>query len=646
MYLNDHETAVDLLYYEAAAKTIVRLIRSTPSVPVTIGVHGDWGAGKSSVLKMASAALEQDKKALCLWFNGWAFEGFEDAKAVVIETIVEELRRARPASTKVAEAARKVLKRVDWLKVARKAGGFAFTAATGMPSFDQIHSLAEGARALLGKAQDHLSAEELKGFAEQAREYLKEAEKDGDHLPRHMHKFREEFDELIAAADIEQLVVIVDDLDRCLPETAIATLEAIRLFLFVPRTAFVVGADELMIEYAVRRHFPDLPSGAGPVPYARNYLEKLIQVPFRIPALGLAETRIYVSLLLAEGALGAGNALFSKLLDAAREELKRPWLSRGWDATVVARIMGSQVPKAVAEAISISTQISTILTEGTRGNPRQIKRFLNSMMLRHAVAGERGFAEDIALPVLAKLMLAESFAPTLYGQLARSAVSGDGTVPALAQFETALRPSAGPVRSMGASKAKTPTDDRITDPDAEEWSKSEWAKTWAVIAPPLGGVDLRPYVFATRDKRSYLGGLAPAASHLEGVVDRLMGPRIAVLGNIAEVTKLTGVDAEQVFDALTSAIQMTEDLARAPKGLDGLLMLVEQHAILQRRLREFLAGLPVAKLGAWVSRFGTVFTDQEIAAEFRTLVQSWAAQTDNANLKKAATALLKLGGVN
>jgi len=81
MYLNDHETAVDLLYCEAAAKTIVRLIRSTPNTPVTIGVHGEWGAGKSSLLKMASTALATDDKALCLWFNGWAFEGFEDAPA-------------------------------------------------------------------------------------------------------------------------------------------------------------------------------------------------------------------------------------------------------------------------------------------------------------------------------------------------------------------------------------------------------------------------------------------------------------------------------------------------------------------------------------------------------------------------------------
>lgn len=643
MYLNDHETAVDLLYYEAAAKTIVRLIRSTPSTPVTIGVHGDWGAGKSSVLRMASTALEADEKALCLWFNGWAFEGFEDAKTIVIETIVEELRRARPTSKKVAEAARKVLKRVDWLKFARKAGGFAFTAATGIPSFDQFHSLSEGVRALLGKAQEHLTAGELKSFAEQAGEYLKEAEKEGDHLPRHMHKFREEFEELIAAADIEQLVVIVDDLDRCLPETAIATLEAIRLFLFVPRTAFVIGADELMIEYAVREHFPDLPPTSGPVPYARNYLEKLIQVPFRIPALGLAETRIYVSLLLAEAALGAGDARFGKLLDGAREELKRPWLSRGLDATAVARILESQVPADVAEAISISTQISTTLTEGTRGNPRQIKRFLNSMSLRHAIADERGFGDDIAMPVLAKLMLAESFSPTLYGQLARSAVAAsDGKVQALARLETAVRTPALPGRSGDKAKAGETAEEGIADPDTEEWSKSEWARTWAAIDPPLGGVDLRPYVFATRDKRSYLGGLAAAASHLEGLVDRLMGPRIAARALGAEVTKLSGVESEQVFEALASAIQTTEDLAREPKGMHGLILLVEHHAGLQRRLSEFLAGLPAAKLGAWaVSNFGTIFSDEAVAADFRALMQSWATQDTNVKLKKTAGAMLK-----
>ncbi len=58
MFLNDQETATDLLHYEAIARTVVRFINETPRAPVTIGVHGDWGAGKSSVLKMTEAAFQ------------------------------------------------------------------------------------------------------------------------------------------------------------------------------------------------------------------------------------------------------------------------------------------------------------------------------------------------------------------------------------------------------------------------------------------------------------------------------------------------------------------------------------------------------------------------------------------------------------
>ncbi|HGP5703694.1 TPA: P-loop NTPase fold protein, partial [Vibrio cholerae O1] len=127
-------------------------------------------------------------------------------------------------------------------------------------------------------------------------------------VPEEVEAFRKAFDQLLKDAGIKQLIVLIDDLDRCLPDTAIETLEAIRLFVFTARTAFVVAADEAMIEYAVRKHFPDLPDSTGPRDYARNYLEKLIQVPFRIPALGETETRIYVTLLLAGAEIGENDA--------------------------------------------------------------------------------------------------------------------------------------------------------------------------------------------------------------------------------------------------------------------------------------------------------------------------------------------------
>lgn len=647
MFLNDQETATDLLYYEAIAKTVVRLIRETPDAPVTIGVHGDWGAGKSSVLKMLESAFAKDERVLCLWFNGWTFEGFEDAKTVVIETIVDELRRARPTSTKVAEAARKVLKRVDWLKLARKAGGFAFTAVTGVPTLDQIKGVFDMANAIVSKPQEHLSLEDLKGVAEKAREFLKEAPVEADHLPEHIHAFREEFKELLDAAEIDQLVVIVDDLDRCLPKTAISTLEAIRLFLFVERTAFVIGADELMIEYAVREHFPDLPPSSGPVSYARNYLEKLIQVPFRIPALGLAETRVYVTLLLAENALGTKDERFQRLLETARNDMRRPWMSRGLDRKAVEAAVGSPMPSEVEQALVISAHVTKILSDGTRGNPRQIKRFLNSMMLRHAIAEERGFGADVQRPILAKIMLAERFYPDFYEQIARLAANtADGKPEAITLFEQSIRTPQKAVeeaKPTGKGERKqSEAKSTVLPVEVEEWAKNEWAKAWAAMDPPLSGVDLRPYVFVTRDKRSSLGGLV-AASHLEGLVEKLMGPSMMVQAIAGEIAKLAGPEPEEVFEAVRSRILQHDNFGSKPKGVDGMMKLVETHPALQRKLLEFVRELPAAKVGAWAaSSWGKCFSDTGIASEFSSVLQAWAEQNDNKVLQAAAQGIVQL----
>lgn len=104
MILTDNETKVDLLNNEVIAATIIELLREKPDHPVTIGVHGDWGAGKSSVLEMIEAGFAGQTDVLCLKFNGWRFQGFEDAKIALIEGIVTGLIEKRPALKK-AEAA-------------------------------------------------------------------------------------------------------------------------------------------------------------------------------------------------------------------------------------------------------------------------------------------------------------------------------------------------------------------------------------------------------------------------------------------------------------------------------------------------------------------------------------------------------------
>ncbi|WP_208950378.1 Qat anti-phage system ATPase QatA [Rahnella sp. ChDrAdgB13] len=643
MFLNDQETATDLLYYEAIAKTVVKLIDQTSDAPITIGVHGDWGAGKSSVLKMLEASYTDDDKTLCLWFNGWTFEGFEDAKIVIIETLIEELIQARPGCTKVADAAKKVLRRVDWLKIARKAGGLAFTTFTGIPTVDQLKGIYDFATSLLSSPQDHISADDIRGFASKASAFIKEADGDIESLPKHIHAFRQEFKELLSAAKVDKLVVIVDDLDRCLPKTAIATLEAIRLFLFVENTAFVIGADEAMIEYAVREHFPDLPQSTGPLTYARNYLEKLIQVPFRIPALGSAETRIYTTLLLTENALGTQHKHFVSLLDKAREEMKRPWDSRGLDWEAVNAVMDGNIPSDVEQALQISAHVTPLLSKGTRGNPRQIKRFLNSMMLRQAIADERGFGEEIKRPILAKVMLAERFYPTFYEQVVRQTSNHkEGKPDVLAEFEAHVR-EAGAV--MPQTEPPTEKNNENKDVVLAEWLKNEWAVGWARIDPQLAGVDLRPYVFVTRDKQSsFVDSLI--SSHLTALIDKLMGPKLAVSAVKDDLEKLSAPEVDEVFETLVERILQQDSFIKKPDGIDGLQFVVQILPQTQRKLLEFIRRIQIPKTGgAWLPGFMQCFVDPSFERDFRAIMSDWVEQQENKALSRVTKGILDMARI-
>ena len=100
---------------------------------------------------MVEEAFEDNERVLCVRFNGWLFQGFEDAKAVLIETIVDELLRKRSKRDKVADQAKKVLRRVDWMKVARKASSYGISLATGIPHPETVKDLSAAVRAVVAK---------------------------------------------------------------------------------------------------------------------------------------------------------------------------------------------------------------------------------------------------------------------------------------------------------------------------------------------------------------------------------------------------------------------------------------------------------------------------------------------------------------
>ena len=222
MILPDNETRVDLLNNEAIATTIIRLLRDRPDQPVTVGVHGDWGAGKSSVLEMIEAGFEGEEKVLCLKFNSWRFQGFEDAKIALIEGIVTGLIEEHPDLTKAGEAVKDVFRRIDWLKVAKKAGGLAFTAVSGVPTPDQVQSIVGTLEEFLADPTKLATKGNIQAAIDSVQSLLKPKEENGStNIPEEINAFRKAFDALLVKAGIEQLVVLIDDLDRCLPDTAL-----------------------------------------------------------------------------------------------------------------------------------------------------------------------------------------------------------------------------------------------------------------------------------------------------------------------------------------------------------------------------------------------------------------------------------------
>ncbi|MGZ8631342.1 MAG: KAP family P-loop NTPase fold protein [Actinomycetota bacterium] len=95
--------------------------------------------------------------------------------------------------------------------------------------------------------------------------------------PTSMTGFRDEFGSLLETLpDLHRVVVLVDDLDRCLPEAVTATLEAIKLFLSVPRMVFVLAADQDMVRDAIAVSINSANRGDR---FAARYLDKIIQLP-------------------------------------------------------------------------------------------------------------------------------------------------------------------------------------------------------------------------------------------------------------------------------------------------------------------------------------------------------------------------------
>jgi molybdopterin-guanine dinucleotide biosynthesis protein len=523
---SDEPDNVDLLAFSAVASTVIEAVLDETLDPVAVGVSGAWGSGKTTVLKLVESGLRErnlgpDKQILIVSTDPWRYDPGTGAK----ETLIGEVLAAITAklhefntdtgSRATLELARKLTKRVQWskaIKLTAQAG-----LAMQLPKLDDLLDL------------------------------VAEPAGDGAGAPRGLDQFRGEFSALMESKGllgVERVVVLVDDLDRCLPPTVVDTLEAIRLFLAVPKMAFVIAADEDRVADAIRDRFPastQVPDPADeflPEEPASLYLHKIVQTTVPIPALSRFDTQAYLILL--------------QLLHVTEREELRAYTRHCDEQRRLGGVLDDLATvvdgRSVTEEMAFAARLTPILYEKLRGNPRRIKRFLNDLRVRQAVAGHRGIILDE--DVVAKLMVLEKLIKDGFGRVLDWLAKGELREQIRALEKAAGRTTGGEaVTTSDTAVAPAAEDRKATKAAAGATAETEFNDDllrWAKLPPGLAGDDLAPYLYLAA---SFTGTLlldTGLPSRLRDLAANLLSPSRAEQKSVSDAD----LDALGVADAI------------------------------------------------------------------------------------------------
>ena len=558
----DSESDQDFLNFTEVADQIVALTQNAGMLPISIGVFGTWGTGKSTVLRLVEKRLPDGKHAV-VKFDAWLYQGFDDARAALMEVVSGRLLELSKDDKTLLQKANDLAGRVNYFRALGLAADFGVSMAFGIPpgfisrGIGALNSLASGE----GGEED---VDELKKGAKEARQrlggLLKPAEQKTP--PKEIEAFRKEFGELLEGLDTT-LILFIDNLDRCLPDVAIGTLEAVRLFLFMPRTAFVIAADEDMIRHSVAKHFND-PQAS----HVRDYLDKVIQVPMRVPQVSAEDLRAYmyslhVSLLAPESV----PVVQERLLIA----LQGCWSGKTFTKEEIAEI----VPNAdrLIDRLAIADRLAPILASAPQiqGNPRIVKRLLNAIGLRQQIAKNRGMNVDLA--TLAKLAVFERCTNDEATRVLYRLVMEDE------KPEAHLLP---------------PSDSKKKPDLPDVWQKFEpFVREWQRMEPLFDGtIDLKPAVFLSREVMAPAltrRGLSPAAQEAVVTLTKVTSVNSPAAQRL--ITSLSPADRTAVMSQLVENMRQV-DWSKTVEGVHGAVLLAKVAPTAAVELKAFVSGLP------------------------------------------------------
>lgn len=465
----DTETAEDLLGYRFHAKLLKDIVLDDNMLPTSIGIFGNWGYGKSSLMLLMQKEVDneivkqkaagKELRVLQVRFNGWQYENYESTKYSLIQVLLDSVESYLSANKDFFEKMDGLLRRINLLKV----GVLLFKKY----AWSQIPS----------KIKEQLpSNEELKACIDVDNIDKFRAEFENDRTSLFVTSFRKLFESIIKDAKFKSVIVYIDDLDRCSGERMIDCIEAIKLFLNVDHTAFVLGADERMVELAIKEHYPVQDRNKSVIysPFS-DYLEKLIQIPYRLPKLSFGEQATYIMFLLLKSKYpNFFDEVLAKYYEFKDKEPFKIYTYKQFKQD----LNGRSIPD-VEQLLEIVPMMNRFLN----GTPRQLKRFLNTFDLRLRMVKVASMREINEI-ILAKLMLLEynfkyqKLFESLYGMQQ----TNQGTIKDIDKVESNARQNKN-----------------LDDKRWEEWADDKLVWEWLKVEPSLMGVNLAPYFWIARD---------------------------------------------------------------------------------------------------------------------------------------------------
>lgn len=624
---NDIETTTDYLHFSVVSKTVADLIIESGDSPISIGVSGSWGTGKSSMVKMIGKDLNDqsgDNKYIFLEFNAWLYQGYEDAKSALLQSVTmkltEEIKKQGIDETdELGKKFKKFLKRINWFQVSKLTLPLLAGFIPGAAPVGIIANFANAIKSSWNNRNDKSENSEkinaaIEGLTPELENLLNDNEEVAEPSTKQIEEIRKEFEEILEQLKVK-LVVLVDDLDRCLPETAISTLEAMRLLLFVNRTAFIIAADEQMIRNGVRAHFNGVELSDGLV---TSYFDKLIQVPIKIPHLGVAEVKVYIVLLFMELEVRR-NRVKQVTFSDAQNKLSN-LLSKAWeDDVTVEKIEGvfdDVTEKIMKEYVAIADQLAGILVsaDNIKGNPRLIKRLLNALEIRKKVAKFNGMTLDSG--VLIKMLLFERCASEgAFDYLAKEVANAeDGKPEFIQRLEDDLL-----------------NGEKYESPDAT-WN-NDFVQKWVLVEPKLGGMDLRPLLYLSRDKALSFVAYDELSAKGEELLTALKKVKSSIYQDLVEEAKSLGIKEAEIL--LKRIISLGRNEQWNVNILFAALHITEAFPELGRNLASALCEIPAKSRKAPII---PIIAEKEWAKD---MLKQWNDDPETPNSVKKAIKLKK-----